>query len=129
MRISIDYNNHHNCPPISLVFDDSHKQSMRFYSSYKTLKRRFADVRNGAASIAFADDRFVAGVQAADLLGCLTVREHKKGSAAWAEGTPSRDLLYDADDPTLGLHYKSEWWDRSEIEKRSADVRTAAASR
>jgi hypothetical protein len=106
--------------PLHLVFDDS-EHSMRFYKAYRHVKSRHIEVREAVCSIAFADDRFVGALNAADLLACATVREHRRDDNAWDEESPFRGLLQ-SKDPAYGLLYEQEYWDEDEIRRNKLEI-------
>jgi hypothetical protein len=112
--------------PLHLVFDDP-EHSMRFYSAYRQIKSRMREVRDAVCSIAFADDRFVGALHAADLLACATVREHRRDVDAWDDDSPFRGLLQ-AKDPVYGQLYEQEYWDEDEILKNKSEIIKMAAT-
>jgi len=92
---------------------------MRFHSAHKNLRRRNKTVRDNVSSIAFADDRFVTPLQAADLLACATVKQMRKADNAWSNESPFYGLLL-TDDPVYGLRYEQEYWDGETIGRHAA---------
>jgi hypothetical protein len=107
--------------PMVMVFDDAHEHSMRFYRAYREIRSRAPEAREAFSAICFADDRFVPSLQAADLLAVATVRENKRGDAAWDSDSPFRDLL-EAKNPVYGLLYDQEYWSRDDIERNRAQI-------
>lgn len=63
---------------VSLVCDDDEKTAWRFYRLYKRAKKILPDCRKKLGQIAFADDRYVFGLQASDLVASLVRLEASK---------------------------------------------------
>lgn len=104
----------HDAPrPMLLTFDDSTKDSMRFYESYQFVRRISPELRSKVIGIAFCDDKLVPAVQAADMLACIAGR-HDGRDGGLPSGDPFLDLLEEPD-PAYGQMYTVERWTREKL--------------
>lgn len=98
--------------PIGSIFDDVEHGAMKCYSLYREIKRHDPRAKRLLPTITFADDQVMFPLQAADLIAYATMREQRRGKAAWDERSWFRSLLFASrDDPVYGREYVSEYWD------------------
>ena len=63
---------------IQIICDDEEQMGVPFFKLYRQVKREWPDARERLTAITFADDRFVLGLQAADLVASLMRQEANK---------------------------------------------------
>lgn len=63
---------------ISMIVDDEEQMALPMYKLYRQVKKVNVEAKNRFAAISFADDEFLYGLQAADLVSSLFRREGSK---------------------------------------------------
>jgi hypothetical protein len=97
--------------PIGLIFDDDRHSAMKCYALYCKIKQHDPRAAALIPSITFADDRVFYPLQAADMIAYATMKERRRGAAAFDERGWFRNILIASDDPVYGRQYVSEYWD------------------
>ena len=110
---------------ISIVCDDG-SSAMHMYGAFKKLRERNSTLKNRLGSLAFADDRFFQPLQAADLLACVTLREHHRIQDKWSDAYCSFGEILKAPESDHGIAFVSELWDVDEILKKENEIISAA---